>query len=105
MMRCTPDELAALKQSAAGAGLAVAPFLRTLAFGTPGPRAVRRPSAERVELARLLAEFGKLGSNVNQLARVANTTGELPDRETLAGISRHVQEMRRALMQALSRGD
>lgn len=104
-VRCTVAEHVAMTESAIRAGLSLGAYMRFLASGSPGPRAVRRPPMERAELARLLAEFGKLGSNVNQLARVANTHGELPDQATLAGIARHVQESRRALMEALGRGD
>ena len=104
-VRLTAETRADLAERAARAGLSLGAYMRFLASGSPGPRAVRRPPVERAELARLLAEFGKIGSNVNQLARVANTHGELPDRATLASIARHVQESRRALMQVLGRGD
>lgn len=105
LMRCTAAAHAALTTAALRAGLSVSAYLRTLATGSPGPRAVRRPPAERVELARLLAELGKIGSNVNQLARVANTNGELPPAAALDGLAGHVQALRGALMAALGRGD
>ena len=60
-------------ETAAQAGLSVGAFLRALALGSAGPRAVKRPRVEREQLARLLGEIGKLGSNVNQIARWANT--------------------------------
>jgi HAMP domain-containing protein len=65
---------------------------------------VRRPQVDRAELARVLAALGRLGSNVNQLARAANT-GEIPARDELADAAVATREMRDALMRALGRGD
>ena len=56
-------------------------------------------------LARLLAEAGKIGSNVNQLARTANISGDLPEVEYLAEILKEVRSIRDALMRALGHGD
>jgi hypothetical protein len=63
------------------------------------------PLATRQQLARLLAETGKIGSNINQLARVANTNGDLPTERELESIWQEVSAMRAALMGALGRGD
>jgi hypothetical protein len=94
-----------LTAAAAQAGLSVGAYLRTMALGSPGPRAVRRPSVERADLARLLGELGKIGSNVNQLARAANTSGDMPAVDELAAITADVRVLRDALMKALGRGD
>ena len=104
-VRCTDSEHATMTEKAATAGLSVGAYLRTLAIGSAGPRAIRRPPVERAELARLLGEIGKLGSNVNQIARVLNTTGDLPASNNLAAITADVSVMRAALMKALGRGD
>jgi hypothetical protein len=61
--------------------------------------------ADRQQFARILAEAGKIGSNVNQLARVANTSGELPAANELESIWQEVNAIRSALMSALGRGD
>ena len=103
-VRCTPDERAALTAAAAQASLSVGAYLRATALGGTGPRAVRRPTADREALARLLGELGKVGSNVNQIARVANTSGDPPEPDTLGRIALDVRAMRDALMEALSRG-
>ncbi|HEX3983909.1 MAG TPA: plasmid mobilization relaxosome protein MobC [Acidisoma sp.] len=104
-VRCTDAEHATLTAAAAQAGLSVGAYLRTMALGSPGPRAVRRPSVERADLARLLGELGKIGSNVNQLARAANTSGDMPAVDELAAITADVRVLRDALMKALGRGD
>jgi hypothetical protein len=68
-------------------------------------RAPRVPLADRQQFGRLLAETGKIGSNVNQLARVANTHGELPAAHALESIWKEVNAIRSALMRALGHGD
>lgn len=102
-IRCTEQERAAIKEAADRAGLSVGAFLRALALGSAGPRAVRRPPIERKELARLLGQLGKIGSNVNQLARAYNSSGIQPGFPELVGVRRDVAEMRAALIQALGR--
>ena len=72
-VRCTLDDHAFIGETAAQAGMSIGAFLRTLALGTAGARAVKKPRIEREQLAKLLGEIGKLGSNVNQIARWANT--------------------------------
>ena len=104
-VRCNAPEHATMTAKASAAGLSVGAYLRTLAIGAAGPRAVRRRPVEKEELARLLGEIGKLGSNVNQIARVVNTTGNLPASRDLATLTAEVQTMRAALMKALGRGD
>jgi hypothetical protein len=104
-VRCTITERAAITERATAAGLAVGAYLRSQALGSAGPRAVRKPPVEKKELARLLGWLGKLGSNVNQLARRFNSTGAFPGLPELLAIRREVGEMRAALIRALGRGD
>ena len=104
-VRCSVTERATITERADEAGLSVGAYLRNQALGTPGPRAVRKPPVQKEELARLLGWLGKLGSNVNQLARRFNTTGMFPGSNELLAIRREVSEMRAALMKALGRGD
>jgi hypothetical protein len=103
-VRCTAKESAAINEAASRAGYKVGPYLRALALGTPGPRSVRRPPIERTELARLLGHIGKLGSNVNQIAKAVNTTRNLPSWSELAVMSEDVGKMRAAVLKALNRG-
>jgi hypothetical protein len=102
-VRCTENEHAAISEKATQAGLSVGAFLRSLALGDAGPRAVRRPPVERKELARLLGWLGKLGSNVNQLAHGFNRDRVLPGFPELLAIREDVRQMRAALMKALGR--
>jgi hypothetical protein len=104
-IRCTAQDHAVIKEAAAKAGLTIGPYLRALALGSPGPRAVRRPPVERRELARLLGWLGKLGSNVNQLAHAYNRDRRIPGFPEILAIRREVAEMRAALLKALGHGD
>ena len=104
-VRCTLNDHAFIAETASQAGLSVGAFLRTLALGTAGARAVKRPRIEREQLAQLLGEIGKLGSNVNQIARWANTDQQAPSYAELVKMGEHIAAMRAEVMKALDRGD
>ncbi len=103
--RCTLDDHAFIGETAAQAGMSIGAFLRTLALGTAGARAVKRPLIEREQLARLLGEIGKLGSNVNQIARWANTDRAPPSFAEIVKMREDIAAMRAEVMKALDRGD
>ena len=102
-VRCTTKERAKIDENAAQAGLSVGAYVRSLALGSPGPRARRRPPIERKELARFLGELGKIGSNVNQLAHAYNGRGRMPGLDDLTAIRMAVGQLRDAVMTALGR--
>jgi len=102
-LRCTAKDHAAISEAAVKAGLSIGAYLRSLALGSAGPRAVRRPPIERRELARLLGHLGKVGSNINQIAHGFNRDRILPGFPELLAIREDVRELRGALMKALGR--
>ena len=104
-VRCTGQDHEFIAQTAAEAGLSMAAFLRALALGSTGPRAVRRPAIERETLARILGELGKLGSNVNQIAHWANAVRAAPSLRELELMQADIAAMRAAILKALDRGD
>jgi len=104
-VRCTAEDRAIIAETAGQAGLSVGAYLRTLALGRAGPRAVKRPHAEREQLARILGEIGKLGSNHNQIAKWANTVKASPSAVELAQMREDIALMRAAILKALDRGD
>jgi hypothetical protein len=104
-VRCTAEDRALIAETAGQAGLSVGAYLRTLALGRAGPRAVKRPHAEREQLARILGEIGKLGSNHNQIAKWANTVKASPSALELAQMREDIALMRAAILKALDRGD
>lgn len=103
-IRCTVKQHAAIKERAAKAGLSVGAYLRHLAVGHPGPRSVHRPRPGDKELARLLGGIGKIGGNINQIAKIANTYRHPPSKSALSVMRRDIGRMRRAVLKALGRG-
>ena len=75
--RWTPAEHEQLSQRARRAGLSRAAFIRLKTLGDEGARSQKRPSKERRDLAQLLGELGKIGSNINQIARHLNSGGDM----------------------------
>jgi len=69
---CDAAEFIVIDHKARTAGLSRASFLRACALGTPGPRAQRTPTVNAEALAHATAALNKVGSNLNQIARVLN---------------------------------
>jgi len=106
-IRLTAEERARLMAEAKGAPLGT--YIKAKALGAPLPARVRRTGIaveDRQALAKVLALLGgtRLASNLNQLAKLANT-GALPvDQETeseLADAVSIVREIRLLLLIAL----
>jgi len=75
ILRCRvlPHERDEIQRIAQNLGMSTAELLRSRALGqeiTPSKKPL--PSPDRQVLARLIGEIGKIGSNINQLARLAN---------------------------------
>lgn len=100
-VRFSREEAARAEALAEHAGLSVAALIRRALFGTEPPRAARRPTVNHQAVARLLAQLGKIGSNLNQLARQAHT-GRFPT-DSLEEALRELAELRLACLQALGR--
>ncbi|MEJ1929161.1 plasmid mobilization relaxosome protein MobC [Nostoc sp. NIES-2111] len=74
-VRCTPAEKAIAVDNAANLGLSLGDYVRSVAMGQKPLYVVRRNSAKAEAILLLKAELGKIGSNINQVAKVANSTG------------------------------
>lgn len=88
-VRLTPEEKAAFLDRADKAGMASGAFARAVLTGSAGPRAQKKVPADAAALRQVLGQLGKIGSNLNQIARYLHTGGSpatvLPDiREALA---------------------
>jgi hypothetical protein len=101
-IRFTPDERAAIDAAAERAGLTSGSYARQTLLGAPQPRQVRRPPVERKELARLLGELGKIGGNLNQLAKATNQGVVVYQNEILVALG-GLRVLRNALLKALGR--
>lgn len=75
--RVTEKERAAIGEAASKAGLAPGSYARaelvTKLLGKSPPRAVRALPVERQALALLLAQIGRVGGSLNQLAKAGNS--------------------------------
>jgi uncharacterized protein YehS (DUF1456 family) len=92
--RVTNEELSMFQKRAAEAGFALCQdYLSAFIAGD-----IRLQAATRKETIRLLGELGKLGSNVNQIARALN----MGRTDFLNADALHTLEATRALIEALS---
>lgn len=96
--RFNDQEVAAIQRT----GQSLAALVRQQVLKTPAARAVRRPTVDHQAVARILAQLGKIGSNINQLAHHANA-GRPMDRmsNNLELALRDLAELRHACLHAL----
>lgn len=102
--RLDPEVEAIVADKAAAHGLSIGQYARALVTKNSGrslPILRRGPPRDAVELRRLTAQLGKVGSNVNQIARTANTPDLVVDRDDLARALAELAEIRAALLVAL----
>lgn len=71
-LRVTPAQDEAMRAAAERAGLSLTAFICQQALGAPASRTRRTPSPDMVLLAKVLAQMGKAGSNLNQIAHRLN---------------------------------
>ena len=104
-IRVTADERAALEAAAERVEMTLGPYVVSAALNAPKRRATRKPAVERAALAQLLGLIGKAGSNVNQLAKIANQAGHLGgiEAETEAAI-RDIRDAAKAISATMRMG-
>jgi hypothetical protein len=93
--RWTDEEFAELTQRAHSTGLSRNGYIRLKTIGEAGPRAQAVPRAGTKDLAKLLAEVNKIGSNINQIARALNRGRPLEQEfaQTLVDRVRQLQDL------------
>lgn len=106
-VRCTVDEAAQLAAVARRQGKTISSCVRdTLitadALSAPKPRR-RTPAADERDLARILGQLGKWGSNLNQLAHQANMDEPVRPSQ-FEELADQVRTASRAVLEALGRG-
>jgi hypothetical protein len=103
-VRLRLDDHVLLRERAAARGMAAATYA-SIVLRTHLQGVARIPDREFAELKRSVAELGAIGRNLNQIARVANATGQVtgPNRQDLQALLRactalrdHVKELVRA---------
>lgn len=83
--RVDETERAEIEAAADRAGLTVGSYVRDTILSKVLTKPTRRPSLDRVLLSQLLGQLGKLGGNLNQMAKRLNAGGGVgADRVTAA---------------------
>lgn len=100
--RYTTDEFNAIAAKADRAGLSFSAFVRASLLGDAGPRAQRRPPADHKALRQLLGHVGRIGNNINQIARALNTGGVVSDAELHEALTAYL-DIRDAIFKALGK--
>tara|TARA_B100000073_G_scaffold347827_2_gene363529 strand:- start:3258 stop:3767 length:510 start_codon:yes stop_codon:yes gene_type:complete len=85
-LRLSFNERQELEQRAENAGVTMGSYCKYAIFDIPPPRRAKRPVRDKAELAQLLGAVGKIGNNLNQIARQLNVHGSV-----------EVSELQRAL--------
>jgi len=101
-VRLSEAEYAEIAKRAEAALLTPASYVRAATLDAPPPRARRRPAVEAVQVARVLAQLGKIGSNLNQIAHRLNA-GRSVAPESVDRAAADVSAMRDACMASLGR--
>jgi hypothetical protein len=102
-VRLTKDERDTLDALASRSGLAAGAFMRAAAFGDAGPRAQRRPPIDHVALRHMLGQWGRIGNNLNQIAKHLNAGGPVNIPELKEALAGH-PDIRIAILRALAMG-
>jgi hypothetical protein len=102
-VRLTKDERDTLDALASRSGLAAGAFMRAATFGDAGPRAQRRPPIDHVALRQILGQWGRIGNNLNQIAKHLNAGGPVNIPELKEALAGH-PDIRIALLRALAMG-
>jgi len=100
-VRLTKEERATLDDLSSRSGLAAGAFMRAAAFGETGPRAQRRPPADHKALRQLLGHCGRIGNNINQIAKLLNS-GVMPRIPELREALAAYLDIRNAILAALA---
>lgn len=101
VVQLSPDERTTVAAGAQAVGLSLSGYARHTLLGQPTPRTQRAaPSPDVQALARLLGQLGRVGGNLNQLAKLANQGQPLPAdalADALAEVRAAAEQVRQAL--------
>jgi hypothetical protein len=98
--RCDDDEYEAIAANADRAGLALAAYARASMLGDAGPRARRRRPADQTALLQILGQIGRIGGNVNQIAKQLNARDKARVPELRKALKAYL-DIRAAIYEAL----
>lgn len=100
--RLTPDEHEAVKAAAEMQGIGPTTLARRAAFqaaalSAPGYEAKGR-DPRKMDMARALGLLGRIASSANQMAKAANTTGEMRSVVAVHALAHELREFRKELV-------
>lgn len=103
-VRLTPEEHERIVAAGGEQGVGPSTFARiavTDALGLPRRKAPRKPDALDRLIGQALGELGKIGNNANQIARVANRSGDAAGivaadalRDEVAALTKAIMDLR-----------
>ncbi|MCO6389370.1 plasmid mobilization relaxosome protein MobC [Aliihoeflea sp. 40Bstr573] len=100
-IRLTPEDHAKVVAAGEARGLGPSSFARIAtckAAGLPRPEIRRKPDALSKLVGQALGEIGRMGNNVNQIARVANRTGDARAAADAEGLRQELGKLTRAIL-------
>lgn len=101
-IRMKPEELAQLQQDADTAAVDVTTMARAQILNAPIPKRKYRRSVDHEKLADVLQSLGKVGTNLNQIAKVANSNGDLAHFRDAKLLKNLLEEIRDEVRAALT---
>lgn len=99
--RLTPEDYEVLVLASAVSGMGPSTFARRAAFRAASlvvPDYERKADPIAADKARILGELGRIGSNANQLARIANTTRSAPAAQAVAALVEELRALRASVV-------
>ncbi|MGS2723958.1 plasmid mobilization protein [Porticoccus sp. GXU_MW_L64] len=98
-IRLSDSQRKEIERRSSEVGLSIAGYIKFTALDQP-PRKLRHPPVDRVAIAQLLGQLGRVGSNINQLTRMGHVQGEFSISELAIALNELI-DMREAIMKAL----
>jgi hypothetical protein len=100
-VRVTPEGLKAIKQKAEKAGISPSRYVREVALGELPQDGANFSKYDRVEaLQGLKKELNMMGNNLNQIARIANQSGQVND-ERVTAIRKELHRLKMEILKSL----
>jgi hypothetical protein len=101
-VRVSAEEIEVIRRMADAKRLSVSGFLRHLLFPDwQIPKQSKKPEPHYALYSETMIQLGRLGSNVNQIARQLNR-GRSPESEQIEWVQKEFSQLKSALMHALN---
>lgn len=102
--RVSPEERAEIEMAAAASGLTVGSFVREKLLKASTTRQTRKPALDLILLSKLLGQLGKIGGNLNQIAKRLNE-GRGVGSERIVVVLSELSILKESILKALRRED